>query len=86
MNLYFDDNMLFLCPASGAMVTTAGLKQGKVSIVANGDCKSDPDIGKFVTELNTCINTLKVSTCPVSIDDSLNSSSVFTFLKLKYDP
>ncbi len=59
--------------AAGAAAGTAptpftNLQQAKVLIQANGDCKSDPTAGKFVTDNTTCIysTTADKFTCTVS--------------------
>jgi len=49
--------------------TATNLKQAKVSILANADCKSDATVGKYVSDNTTCIYSASgtVYTCVIDV-------------------
>lgn len=45
----------------------SALQQGKVDMLPTAECKSDADIGRFVTDSNICVSpTDEVYSCTVS--------------------
>ncbi len=58
-------NMPFLCSILDINTPSENLLQAKVDLVANSECRSDSDFGRFVSDTSLCVSSTDVFTCAV---------------------